>query len=337
MRDHIFPTLVTFFLLCAFTITLFGEAAGENSESPVGRVVTVNGFAFIGTRQLKVGDRIFRSDVIETKKNSAVKLLLLDRTVVDVGPVTSFHVNEFKVDSIPEREVDAGVDFGQIRSYVSKKLNEKGRFNIRTRTAVLAVRGTEFFVRHDPTNKINTDRITVSEGRVWVNSVQNASGRQEAILTPGQQWNNSTQSVATAAASSRGSEVVSVSRQEISQIAATNRVKDNTFQAAVTIKSTPENKSASSDSKGSESGRSERSSGDSKSEDRAKSEEPQGTMAVIQETVTGKLQTPDSAMAVVDPSSIAVPGIRESPTDVVKPVSTTDTFDQSIIIKVRVK
>ena len=81
--------------LVLFTVgqSLQGVSVPNNA---VGRVVTVKGNILVRGQSLRAGDYILQQDVIETDANSAAKLLLNDRTIVDIFPSSSFKVNEFK-------------------------------------------------------------------------------------------------------------------------------------------------------------------------------------------------------------------------------------------------
>jgi len=138
--------------------------------SPVGKVVILKGVARTQKGPLKIGDPIFPKDVISTEKNSAVKVLMTDRSIIDVTEQTVFRVDGYELKNVHDRKVDLSVDFGRIRSSVNKKLNQKGSFLIRTKSSVLAVRGTEFVVASKEIDGKMKDEITVFEGKVDVAS-----------------------------------------------------------------------------------------------------------------------------------------------------------------------
>lgn len=308
----------------------------ETSKS-VGRVVTVNGSAKCKGKQMRVGDDVTSGDTIETLKESSVRLLLSDRSVVDIGPVTSFHVDQMSLKNVSDREVDAGVDFGQIRSYVSKKLNERGRFNIRTRTAVLAVRGTEFFVAHDPTNRRALDGVTVSEGKVWA-----TNGKNAAILLPGQQWSNRFDSRADKNGSGAGAytpQVFNLSKGELTKFVADRRVSDHTFSRAIIFRETGDKRP-----RGDQTGNSgihHQNGNDSKD---GKDKKGQGddsaggeTLNALKKTMGDTVLATNAEAPVVDPKGFSVPGLRDNPAEVVKPVSGDPIFNPTVLIKVKFK
>ena len=90
------------------------------------------------------GDSVYEGDVINTPSNGAVKLLLQDKTLVDLGPSSLFKVNKFVPNQGENREVELGMMYGTVRTAVTKKLQGKGKFNIRTPSATIG--RTEFVV-----------------------------------------------------------------------------------------------------------------------------------------------------------------------------------------------
>ncbi len=315
--------LITFCFLSVFLVE--PEASGgQKSAKSIGRVVTVKGAVTAKGKPLAVGDPVYLTDVIETKENSSAKLLLSDKTVVDIAPSTSFHISDFKLNSVADREVDGTVDFGEIRSLVSKKLNQKGRFNIRTKSSVLAVRGTEFFVRDG--------KITVTEGKVWIQSTQGKGAGSQAMITPGQQWR-----VTGSDGGKRSMEVVTVPKNELNQLTTSRRVRDNTFARTVTF-GTPENRN-----EGSNAGsKKDSSNGLSKNKDKKDGSGftvGGGTMDTIQDTVDKGIladKRTGGGVGNIDSSVVEVPGLSRDPVDTVRKINGNDPLNQIINVKVKV-
>lgn len=331
---------ITFFVLFTFGPTALGRVAPKNS---VGRVVTVKGAVLVRGQQLKAGDYVFLQDVIETKADSYAKLFLADRTVVDISPSSSFRMNEFQLNDISDRVVDGTVAFGEVRSLVSKKLNQKGRFNFRTRASVLAVRGTEFFV----TSNDRTDKILVTEGKVWVDTLKGKPGvGREAILTPGQQWNNRVagriDSTAVTANAERTTEVISLPRRDLASFSTNHRVRDNTFTKAVTYTDEPVAKNANEETgKGSGKDATDRKNGkpdaaDKKTGATAAAAAGSGVLGTISQTVEQTVLADKKITPSVDSSVVSVPGMSRRPTDTIPPVNGNDQTGSLINIKVKV-
>ncbi len=103
--------------------------------------------------------------VLQTAEKSFVKLLFIDKSQMNLGPNSQMVINSF-----PKKE--AGIITlvkGQIRSQVTKDYMEmedksKSKLYIKTKTAAMGIRGTDFQVNFNPQNQ-NTSLITF-EGKV---------------------------------------------------------------------------------------------------------------------------------------------------------------------------
>jgi len=320
---------ICFLTLFSFGPTVQGRVAPANA---VGRVVTVKGDVSVRGQQLKAGDYVFLQDVIETKTESSAKLFLNDRTIVDISPSSSFRLNEFKLNDVADRVVDGTVAYGEVRSLVSKKLNQKGRFNFRTRASVLAVRGTEFFV----TATDRTDKILVTEGKVWVDSLgKGTKGGREAILTPGQQWNSRVSGrvdSATLANAERQTEVISLPRRDLASFSTNHRVRDNTFTKSVTFTDEPASKTE--EAKPATKENPDRRGTSTKAEEKKAAASDTGVLGTIQQTVDQTVLADKKITPSVDSSVVSVPGLNRNPT--LPPVNGNDQTGQMINIKVKV-
>jgi hypothetical protein len=112
---------------------------------------------------------------LQTADKSFVKLLFIDKSQMNLGPNSQMIINAF-----PKKE--AGIITlvkGQIRSQVTKDYMEmddknKSKLYIKTKTAAMGIRGTDFQVNYNPENQ-NTALITF-EGKVAMANIgKNAS------------------------------------------------------------------------------------------------------------------------------------------------------------------
>lgn len=163
-------------LLCGFTLSalVVPPALGAEAAPPVaGEVVSVEGVVFIrpdgrdsagGLKPARPGDPLRAGDVINTSSNGKVKLLMKDKSIVDLGPSALFKVDHFNGKGGTDREVDVSMMYGTMRTAVSQKITGGGRFKVRTPTATMGVRGTEFVVKSEVRN-LNDVRNAV-QGKV---------------------------------------------------------------------------------------------------------------------------------------------------------------------------
>ncbi len=124
------------------------------------------------SKQLSVDEWVENGGVIKTAEKSFVKLIFIDKSQMNIGPNS-----EMKVESFTGK--DSGViDLvkGKIRSQVSKdylqmKDKEKSKLFIKTKNAVMGVRGTDFLIS---TNGRSTSTV-LFEGEIAFNKLDNRS------------------------------------------------------------------------------------------------------------------------------------------------------------------
>jgi len=139
-------------ILAALVLSIGARAATE----PAGKVVGVSGKVLArddkGTRkmrEMKTGDAIEKGEIINTDSRASIKLLMSDRSIVDLGPSSLFKVDEYQLKNGPDRDVQMSLDYGTTRMSVNRPVGDKGKFVIRTKSATMGVRGTEFIVASD--------------------------------------------------------------------------------------------------------------------------------------------------------------------------------------------
>lgn len=264
--------------------TLWSRPAWSGDKS-VGKVITTVGTVLIrsensqggavagrGAREVKVGDEVFEGDVINTSSSSKIKLLMADKTILDLGNSTLFKVKEFqqKGGSL-ERNVDLQVSFGNIRAAVNQPVTGGGKFKVRTPTATMGVRGTEFIVKSDmPASmsdvkaglsgqapkpvapaapaagggggtqakapEVKTE-ITVIQGKVEVAqpAAKPEAGRSAAAAPKAVTLTAGTQLTASASTAAAPAKPVQLSQSQMSSLVATSKVEDNTFKKAIVM------------------------------------------------------------------------------------------------------
>lgn len=144
--------LFSFFLTFAFVHT-------ASTEEQAGQVVNVSGRVLVRNEDqskpdlkiLKAGDTISQGTVLNTSSVGNAKLLMTDKTVLDLGPSTLFKVKEYqhKKGEDQNRKVEMSMGYGKIRASVNSPVGPRGKFTIKTRTATMGVRGTEFVISTD--------------------------------------------------------------------------------------------------------------------------------------------------------------------------------------------
>ena len=114
---------------------------------------------------------IKEGDQLRTKRASTVQIYMDDGSKIQLAPRSSF-----KLRAENKKETSLGLFFGRIRSWVKKRAK---KFEVRTPSAVCAVRGTDFSVAADASG--NT-RVEVYGGSVMTGD---ASGKS-VLVKPGE-------------------------------------------------------------------------------------------------------------------------------------------------------
>jgi len=98
---------------------------------------------------VSVGTKLRQSDTVVTGADGSVGITFVDNTLVSAGPNTTLAIQRYAFDSTTHAGTfDARIDRGTL-AIVSGKIAKQNpdAMTIRTPSAILGVRGTEFLVR----------------------------------------------------------------------------------------------------------------------------------------------------------------------------------------------
>lgn len=157
----------------------------------IGKVIILKGDVkqILGVDEIKLheGDLILEGAVVSTGPKSSVKFMLLDQTALSLGPDSSMHLDDVKINSIS----NVSVTNGYVRSKVIKDFlsnstpSKKVKFILRTKSAVMGVRGTDFEVIYNSENQVTS--LVTFEGAVAMLKIDpnpSDSFRQTVNLVP---------------------------------------------------------------------------------------------------------------------------------------------------------
>ncbi len=144
----------TFIILLSILILLLGVAStvGAATKSTA-KMISITGdvqviraggekpFKAFQNMKLTEGDRII------TGKNGVAKVEMDDGLVITLSQNTRIYLSELRSDK-GNKQNSVSLQSGAIGSSVKKKLTSNARFEIKTPTAVMGVRGTEFFAQY---------------------------------------------------------------------------------------------------------------------------------------------------------------------------------------------
>lgn len=221
-------------LVTGMIITLLFSVFCFSAENIAGRAVSVAGNVLVYRAEsnpvvkkiLKKGEEVLEGHTVETGANGQVKLLLNDKTIIDLTPNSTFKLDEFKQNNGIDRKVQVSVKSGTLRSTINKAVGAKGHFRFKTSGTTMGVRGTEILIETPPVGvspgAAQKEALTVLSGRVELQTVNSAGTLSSPLsVSSGQSF--------------QGGQLVQLPPDVLQKKGADSTVKDNTFENAVKI------------------------------------------------------------------------------------------------------
>jgi hypothetical protein len=143
------------------------EAVGRLTQVE-GRVDVLKG-GKLPAIALKAGDTVEPGDVVRTKSRSKAQITFIDDSLLTLSQEARLAVEEFKFDPIQgKRQALLQIAQGLALAVVNKILQtQEPDFVIKTHTAIMGVRGTEFGILNEP----NSTTILNRKGRLQVGNI----------------------------------------------------------------------------------------------------------------------------------------------------------------------
>jgi hypothetical protein len=236
----------------AFSSVAFSEERAGQAVNVTGRVLVRNEDQSKPTLTvLKSGDTITQGTVLNTSSIGNAKLLMSDKTVLDLGPSTLFKVKEYQLKKGEDRTVEMSMGYGKIRASVNSPVGPRGKFTIKTRSATMGVRGTEFVISaglgatvksaEKAISMAGQTQITVIKGKVDVLTTPLAGEAKKAEsirLVEGNQLTTVAHDVIrdpSAASGGEAPKIVKLSIDELKIVQKEAKQEDRTFVQAISI------------------------------------------------------------------------------------------------------
>jgi hypothetical protein len=196
-------TLIIGLVLSLHTLPAFSGVADESRDPHVATVTQVEGGVDLFTNPTKTlppgadprsgtlalfegsyyrvrgassGDRVENGNVLRAAPGARAKVVYDNGDQLFVGPGSAYRVvwNEPKASAS-----ELSLMYGKLRGVIKKEKGEK-KFIIKTRTAVMGVRGTDFYISDEGVE--GETEIAVIRGRV---EVETAKGLKDEVVTGG--------------------------------------------------------------------------------------------------------------------------------------------------------
>ena len=129
--------------------------AGAASAADIGLIKVANGAVEIqrGASKVpaKVGTAVQTSDVVVTGADGSAGITFTDNSLVSVGPNSVFAIDKYSFDSTTHAgEFEGNLKQGRLAAVSGKMVKQSPEsMKIRTPSAIMGVRGTEFVVQVD--------------------------------------------------------------------------------------------------------------------------------------------------------------------------------------------
>lgn len=168
------------------SLVLCGVSLASAQNADIGRAVIVSGSATVErggqTYALARGNYLQQGDTVRTDKGANVRLLMSDKSLIDIGPGSWISLNQYAVSAEhKQRSVNLKLWVGRLWARVSKPfISNQPNFDVQTHNAVAGVRGTAFGV--EVTNQDNNPNSGNTSVIVEEGSVNLANNSGESVL-----------------------------------------------------------------------------------------------------------------------------------------------------------
>lgn len=156
-------------LLIPFGMIIF--MAGAQAQSVHGVLRVVKGDVQVKSSKgevtkARIGAKVFPKDIVITGKEARAKIVMVDNNEINISPESQIEIQNYEYDPAGgKKDVLLNVIYGKVRSKVEQKYDGKTtKFQIKTPSAVAGVRGTDFMMGFNQSNR--TSQVVTFEGKV---------------------------------------------------------------------------------------------------------------------------------------------------------------------------
>jgi hypothetical protein len=176
----------------------FNKETGQAVPTFVGEIKFFKGNVFKANQgrltAVKEGTRFYKNDTIVTEEKSLAKILIVDDTTLNIGPKSELKFSEFNYIDKSNRSILYSFIKGQVRAIIKNKA-KYGDLQIKTKSAVMGIRGTELFANHQTINNLEVSEFSLLSGNAEVkdnnNQTVSLSKNDKVVIIENQQSNQS--------------------------------------------------------------------------------------------------------------------------------------------------
>ena len=139
----------------------------ESVKNSIGIVVVASGATMVIRQgknyQAKIGFKVYEKDYLETGADGKIKIKFKDDNVISLVPNSKLTIEELQFDPAKEsKKTILNLIYGKVRSSVKQSYNGENYYEVKTKTAVAGVRGTDFVVSYSEDEKVEAKVETIS-------------------------------------------------------------------------------------------------------------------------------------------------------------------------------
>ncbi len=154
-------------LLVCFTLALLSVPSIESAQANqvIGSISKLRGNVSIlelgekAARQIEVGQSVSKDASILTAEKSFVQIVMLDKSQINLGPNSKIVLDQMKAGKVGVISLLKGIIRAEVTKDQGANAASKDKLYIKSRTAAMGIRGTDFQTSYNPESKI-TNLIT---------------------------------------------------------------------------------------------------------------------------------------------------------------------------------
>jgi len=154
-------------VLCSLLTGLPAMAQPASNNQVAGQINALIPAATRNSQMAKVKEELNWNDLLKTEKTGRVRAGLKDGSILSVGSDSELRIVQHDTVS---QQTELEMDFGKVRSQVTKVTKAGGKFEMKTPNAVIGVIGTDFYTSFEG----NKTTVICYKGQVTVTPVGNA-------------------------------------------------------------------------------------------------------------------------------------------------------------------
>jgi hypothetical protein len=165
-------------VLCSLLSGLPAMAQPASNNQVAGQINALIPAATRNSQTAKVKEELDWNDLLKTEKTGRVRAGLKDGSILSVGSDSELRIVQH--DSVSQ-QTELEMDFGKVRSQVTKVTKAGGKFEMKTPNAVIGVIGTDFYTSFEG----NKTTVICYKGQVTVTPVGTAvaAGAASSAIT----------------------------------------------------------------------------------------------------------------------------------------------------------